>query len=494
MAGETNRAAPQQRAAAAKTACWRVLAPIATAIFLALIPATAGFSQHAWNFALFAGVVAALVALIPNARPFFQAGLSAAILAVGVGSAQAGSFAIREQSASGMGQAFAGVAAGSAGVSSMFWNPATITDLPGWQSSANVSLFMPYANLTPQAGTSPVLLPLGPAGNMSPSALLPALYNSYQLNDRLWLGVSLNAPDGLASKPRSPSASQLYSLDSKLKSGEGAVDLAYKINEMVSVAAGLRVLYMGLNEQTALAPIAAPPLSTLKGDGWGIGYSLGATFKPSAGTELGIGYRSRITPEINGTLNFDVPLPGPIPAGAYGVQLQLPVPEAVNVGVRQRLDDRFTAAATFEWTHWSILTSVPVVGSPVPGQTAPFFYRDGWMASLGGEYKWDSRLTLRAGIGYEQSPITDAIREVRNPDADRKWGALGLSYAVNDRLTFDLSYAHYLPGNVSIAIVPGNPNFALVGLPFVGNVSGRLDIVSLGLNYRWDAASPVRKN
>jgi hypothetical protein len=37
---------------------------------------------------------------------------------------------------------------------------------------------------------------------------------------------------------------------------------------------------------------------------------------------------------------------------------------------------------------------------------------------------------------------------------------------------------------VSVAIVRGNPQFAAVGRPFVGNVSGRPDIVSLGLNYR----------
>jgi L-tartrate/succinate antiporter len=46
----------------ASIAWWRIIAPIATAIILALIPAPAGLSQHAWNyFALFAGVVAALV-------------------------------------------------------------------------------------------------------------------------------------------------------------------------------------------------------------------------------------------------------------------------------------------------------------------------------------------------------------------------------------------------------------------------------------------------
>jgi L-tartrate/succinate antiporter len=46
----------------ASIAWWRIIAPIVTAIILVLIPAPAGLSQHAWNyFALFAGVVAALV-------------------------------------------------------------------------------------------------------------------------------------------------------------------------------------------------------------------------------------------------------------------------------------------------------------------------------------------------------------------------------------------------------------------------------------------------
>jgi long-chain fatty acid transport protein len=273
-----------------------------------------------------------------------------------------------------------------------------------------------------------------------------------------------------------------------LKSGELATSFAYKIHEMVSISAGVRLLYLDLSEQTAMAPLPAPPLSTLKGDGWGVGYTLGATIKPFAGTTVGVGYRSRIAPQISGNLNFDVPLP-PIAAGAYAVKLKLPVPEVVNIGLRQRLTDGLSASTTFEWTHWSILTSEPIVGSPIPGQIAPFFYRDGWMASLGVEYQWNPRLTLRAGIGYERSPITEAIREVRNPDADRKWASIGLSCKATEKLSIDLSYAHYPRGDVPITIIPGNPNF-LPGLPFVGNVDGHLDIISLGLNYRWDAATP----
>jgi L-tartrate/succinate antiporter len=62
MAGETKGVAPSRVLEIAGIAWWRVVTPIATAIALALIPAPAGLSQHAWNyFAVFAGIVAALV-------------------------------------------------------------------------------------------------------------------------------------------------------------------------------------------------------------------------------------------------------------------------------------------------------------------------------------------------------------------------------------------------------------------------------------------------
>ena len=51
-----------QKASGGGTLWWRVMIPIATAVILCLLPAPTGLSQHAWNyFALFAGVVAALV-------------------------------------------------------------------------------------------------------------------------------------------------------------------------------------------------------------------------------------------------------------------------------------------------------------------------------------------------------------------------------------------------------------------------------------------------
>jgi long-chain fatty acid transport protein len=66
---------------------------------------------------------------------------SIVVLAISVAAtgAHAAGFALREQSAEGQGASFAGVAAGTDGLSSMFWNPATIVLHDGFMSESNVS-------------------------------------------------------------------------------------------------------------------------------------------------------------------------------------------------------------------------------------------------------------------------------------------------------------------------------------------------------------------
>ena len=54
-----------------------------------------------------------------------------AVAATTMTAAQAGGFALREQSAIGQGSSFAGVAAGGGNLSSMYWNPATLTQTSG---------------------------------------------------------------------------------------------------------------------------------------------------------------------------------------------------------------------------------------------------------------------------------------------------------------------------------------------------------------------------
>ena len=83
---------------------------------------------------------------------FLRAGTALGLLVIASAQANAGGFAVREQSVYGQGSSFAGVAAGGA-LSSMFWNPATMTQVPGIVSETDVSGLLPYAAHTPTGGT-----------------------------------------------------------------------------------------------------------------------------------------------------------------------------------------------------------------------------------------------------------------------------------------------------------------------------------------------------
>src|SRR4051794_15205432 len=84
--------------------------------------------------------------------------------------AQAGGFALREQSTYFQGMSFAGAAAGGSGsISSMFWNPATMSQAPlGVTLENSATGIFADSTITPTAATNPFvpgLLGLGASGN-----------------------------------------------------------------------------------------------------------------------------------------------------------------------------------------------------------------------------------------------------------------------------------------------------------------------------------------
>ena len=99
-------------------------------------------------------------------RSVTLAAVSVAALISAQGGAQAGAFALREQSATAQGLSFAGAASGSGGLSSMYWNPATITMAPGFQGEFHASAIIPETKITPTFTVPAGLAALGPSGDI----------------------------------------------------------------------------------------------------------------------------------------------------------------------------------------------------------------------------------------------------------------------------------------------------------------------------------------
>jgi long-chain fatty acid transport protein len=410
--------------------------------------------------------------------------------------ANAGGLAVREQSAWGQGSSFAGVAAGGS-LSSMFWNPATITQVPGIQSESVLTGIMPYAANTPTAGT---YIGLGGTGNTGLSALVPAGYFSYQLNPNLWLGMSVNSPFGLSVKEPGAWAGGGYGAYwTNLKTYNATPSVAYRINDWISVGAGVQVQYAETTFGFAYNVLGAGTQAGLNGAGWGYGFTGGVTLTPTQNLTVGLGYRSAINQKLNGALM--------LPAGAGGtpgsINTIVDLPDIVTASIRYRFAPQWTALGTVEWSNWSRIGTVNVLqpnGAPaIAGRslvTLPFQYQDGWFFSAGAEYQWNDRLAVRSGVGFERSPVTDQVRMPLVPDNDRIWLSAGATYKYSNKLSFDAAYTHVFLKSTSIDIsaASGNPWYTAAGGllgTYIGTVDSHVDIISVAMKYRWDNPAPA---
>ena len=433
------------------------------------------------------------------ARSLLLGVASAAIVAGATTTAQAGAFGLRSQGTIAIGQAYAGTASGAAGVSSMFWNPATITMHPGRSSEYNVSYIDASARInvlpgTPTAG-------FGNSGELAQGAVVPASYTAYQLNEQVWVGLASAAPFGSITKPNNNWAGQVYSRTSRITSLNFAPIVGITVNDWLSVAAGPMVQYFKAKLNSAAPSIAAipatatlpgAPTAVLKGDDWAVGYTLGATITPVQGTVFGVGFRSSVHHELEGALRS--------PAAVIPIRVKLNTPEQLTFGVTQTITPDFKLSAGFEWMNWSRLGSPNIVSTTTGAIVRPFplNYKDGYLFSLGGEYQLNPQWALRAGIAYEISPIDLSNRSTRLPDTDRVITSSGASYAFNEKVTLNASYAHYFAvGNKRISITPGDALYA--GIPFFGDTRADVNLFSFGATVHWDnpkvaeAAPIIRK-
>lgn len=431
-----------------------------------------------------------------NLKSVLLACSGAAVLLAATTAANAGGFALREQGAAGQGASFAGVAAAGGALSSMYWNPATITQYNGKTVELSVSGIMPTAS---HSFTTSSLAAFGTPGDSGLDALVPSSYVSWQVNDKVWLGMSVNAPIGLGVHfPQVNAASSGSGNSANVQTYNFAPTVAYKINDMVSVAVGLQAQYIKASYDAFLG--TQPRIGTLNGADWAFGWTAGVTFRPLAATQIGIGYRSAIDHTINGDWQVPAALaPATQPGSA---QLGLKLPGTFTVGLRQGITDRFTLLAGFEWANWSRIgtsnllqgngAQLTLGGAPI---TFPFQYRDGYFYSLGGEYKLDPAWTLRAGIAFESTPISDGVRTTRIPDNDRMWYSVGASYkpASFRGVTFDVGYSYIDVKSASVCMGPAagggcptNP-WSSTTLTYVGSVKTTINIVSLAVRYQWDA-------
>ncbi len=438
------------------------------------------------------------------------AGSSATVIALAASSAMAAGFSSRQQSSAGQGFSYAGAGTSVFGLGSMFWNPANITNFEGRRSEYNFTLVAPDTSVTTDrltgGGGAPNLLgapfnvPAIGSGNINQGTITTAGYNSYQLNNSIWLGLQTGVPFGSRTKVDRGFAGSMYGTSTIVRAIAVTPTVGIKANEWLAFGFGVTLQQLGVTLNSATpgtSPfVAAIPSVRIKGDAYGIGWTAGVTLKPMAGTEISLGYRSHIRHSLEGEFDFGT---------AAGVTSRLAkvnvnLPEIATLGISQRLTDKWTLTGTAQWTNWSRITNAPLVdrttGAPITG--LGFRYKDEWFFALGAQYQLNDAWKLRAGVAYEISPVNDENRAVRVLDGNRTWLSVGAAYKWSEKVEMDLSYSHIFIKSGKVDIVPAGSLFNPVGNPvfnpalpqFNGRSKGSIDIVSFSLKYRWDDPTP----
>lgn len=402
--------------------------------------------------------------------------------------AEAGGFAVREQSVEYQGMSFAGNAAGGGGLSGMFWNPAVLGEFEGFQTDSNYSLIAPYAKVS--GATNPDLsgvLPNASSGNMGVLALVPAGYASYQVTDDLVVGLSTNSPFGLGNKTDYNWIGQIFNRKSDVKTYNGQFAVAYNVSPEITIGGGLTVEYMSADLRRASGVLPTSRSVYMEGDDFGFGFTGGLTWRPAEGTHVGVGFRSAVKHKLGGSISLpDSPVQPA--ADKTPIMADVTLPETLTVSLRQDISDTTRVLASAEWTNWSRLQSLDVVcagaANPVwcpagAGQlvtSSKFGWHDGYFISAGLEHDWSDKLTVRGGLAYEISPIRAADeRSLRVPDSDRYWVSLGASYQITEKMKANLAYSH-------VFFEEGDITYSESGIAFTGKSNAHLDIISAGMS------------
>jgi long-chain fatty acid transport protein len=431
-----------------------------------------------------------------------------AVLAGYAGVVGAAGFALIEQSASGMGDAFAGGSAAAEDASTIFFNPAGMTRLPGMQVVVGVHAIGPSATFNNQGSTlappaPPQPLTGGNGGDAGSWAYVPNLYFSWELNDKLWLGLGVNAPFGLKTEYEGGWVGRYQALNSQLLTTNINPSIAYKVNDKVSLGLGFSAqrasatLSKAIDSSTiCLGTLGGPTCNAfglavpqtrdasqeLTADDWGYGFNLGALFQISPDMRIGVSYRSQINYTLTGTSTF-TGVPAPI---NQSPQLQtsvatadLTVPDSASVSVFQTFGDKWEMMGDITWTHWSVFDQLVVqFANGAPNNVTPENWQNTWRFSLGLNYKPNEHWKLRTGVAWDQTPVTSSqSRTPRIPDNSRTWLAVGGSWYFAKGASLDVGYAHLFIPNTPIDHT--EPASGVL----IGNYDNSVNIVSVQLVY-----------
>ncbi len=395
------------------------------------------------------------------------------------GSALASGYRIPEQSVDSTAKAGATIASAD-GADASYYNPANMSwGEDGYQFEMD-AVFIRLPSITYEDNRSPQMNGYSTEENF----LIPTFFLVSPDFNNFRFGLSLTAPYGLAKRwkqafPRS--TAEEYSLNVF----DMNPTLSYKINDMFSVAGGVRFLYSTAKVSSHAAVMNVGTLSReMEGDAYGFGYNLAVSCVPTKDLNISVTYRSNVDLDLEGDVDMSTTM-----GGAYAMEtdgeVTIPAPAVLSVSLAYTFGPA-TVDLTWDRTFWSEYEEIafeydsPIM-HPVLNQYFTPAVAKNWDDSsayrIGIDYRLDNDVTLMAGFAYDETPVPTDTLGFELPDSDAFLYSVGFKYKATESV--ELGFAYLYDYKKSLKVVNGSAASGING-EFT-DVSAHL--ITMGLSY-----------
>ena len=410
-------------------------------------------------------------------------------MACSPGTARAGGLSLYEVGSPDVGLAAAGYAARAQDASTLLTNPAGMTRLQdseflfGGQMLYGDLGFTQNSNTTVPGGGGDVNNAIGwvPAGSM---------FYVHNASPDLKYGFGVFSNFGLAMDYGDNWVGRYTVQRATLMGLSFMPAVAYRVNDQVSIGAGLNAMYGIFKTDVAINNIL-PGLPDgqlkLSDNEWGFGGNFGILYEASKATRFGVTYSSAVKLDFKAQPQFTNLGPGLSAAlNAAGllngqIGLNMKVPQAVMTSVYHQLDDRWAILGSVGWQQWSHFGRVGIeIDSNNPTSlTVNAKYNDTWHGAVGAQYRPSSLWMWSFGVAYDTSAVDDENRTTTFPVGDSWRLGAGGTYAMSKQMDINFDYELAWGGTLPLDQTGG---------PLTGRLAGEYQDTSISffvVNFRW---------
>jgi long-chain fatty acid transport protein len=386
--------------------------------------------------------------------------------------ALASGYRIPEQSVDSSAKAGANVASASR-ADAAYYNPANMSWLSdGWQAQANLT----YIHLTP-ISYEDYRSPLFDGESEDENFLLPTGFLVSPFYGDFRFGLSITAPYGLAKRWNDPyprATAQEFSLTVM----DFNPTVSYKINDMVSISGGPRLLYSEARVETDARYVGTPAAMTVDGDTVEWGYNLAVAVKPAEDLNFSATYRSNVDLDFEGDVDLYLGRTLPTRDG----EVSIPAPAVLTLAAAFEPVQALTVELSWDRTFWSEYEELdfdffPAVGSPFETPKAKD-WDDSSAYRIGLSYQLDETWTLMGGVAYDETPVPKETLGFELPDSDAWLFSVGTQYKVNEKMDVGMAFLYDYKEKREVTVTP-------LGTAYGEFTDASAILVTVGLNYKF---------